>query len=459
MTVVAGPPRPIPGPTRDYRFPAFERLTLPNGLTVVVAPVSKLPVVTVVALVDAGAAVDPPGREGVAQLTAQALAEGTEQSDSTQLAERFERLGTALDTSADWDSTTIRITVTSERVAAALSLLAEVVRSPTFPEREVERLKQERLAELLQQQTEPRGLADDMFSRFAYAGDSRYALPDGGLEATVGSLTRDAVTAFYQSRYAPSTTTLIIVGDIDHATAHAIAGDAFGTWEGRATSHPAPSDQPARLTRTVHIVGKADAPQSELRVGHVGVPRRHPKYFPIVVMNAILGGLFSSRINLNLREAHAYTYGAFSSFDWRRGAGPFTIATAVQSDVTDAALREIMLEVERMRSAEVTDAELTLATSYLDGVFPIRYESTTAIANALAALVSYALPDDYFDRYRAHIRAVTAGDILDAARAYVRPEHLQIVTVGDPSVIRAPLEALALGPVHVYDAEGNPAAV
>jgi len=177
------------------------------------------------------------------------------------------------------------------------------------------------------------------------------------------------------------------------------------------------------------------------------------------VMNAILGGLFSSRINLNLREAHAYTYGAFSSFDWRRGAGPFTIATAVQSDVTDAALREIMLEIERMRSAEVTDAELTLATSYLDGVFPIRYESTTAIANALAALVSYALPDDYFDRYRIHIRAVTAGDILDAARAYVRPEHLQIVTVGDPSVIRAPLEALALGPVHVYDAEGNPAAV
>ena len=146
MTAVSAPARPTPGPTRDYRFPAFERLTLPNGLTVVIAPVSKLPVVTVVALVDAGAAVDPPGREGVAQLTAQALAEGTEQSDGTQLAERFERLGTALDTSADWDSTTIRITVTSERVAAALSLLAEVVRSPSFPEREVERLKQERLA-------------------------------------------------------------------------------------------------------------------------------------------------------------------------------------------------------------------------------------------------------------------------------------------------------------------------
>jgi zinc protease len=393
---------------------------------------------------------------GVAPLTAHALAVGTERRDGAQLAEQFERLGTALETSVDWDSTTVRITVTTTRLADALRLLAEVLRTPSFPEREVERLKQERLAELLQQQTEPRGLADDMFDRFTYVSSSRYALPDGGIESTVGGLDRSAVYEFYRTTYAPGSTTLIVVGDVAPEVLRSMTADAFGAWSGQAAPRALVSDQPARLTRTIHVVGKADAPQSELRVGHVGVPRLHPEFFPIVVMNAILGGLFSSRINLNLREAHAYTYGAFSSFDWRRGAGPFSIATAVRSDVTGAALNEIVLEIDRMRATEVSDAELTLATSYLDGVFPIRFESTTAVANALASLVSYGLPNDYFDRYRASIRSVTASDVLEAARAHVRPEHLQVVTVGDPAIVRGPLEQLGLGPVLVYDAEGNP---
>jgi zinc protease len=455
MTAAEPRTRPSAGPSRSYRFPEFERLTLANGLSLIVAPVAKLPIVTALALIDAGATADPPNAEGVALLTARALAEGTEHRDGADLAEQFEQLGTALDTTADWDSATARITVTSERLAAALGQLAEVIRSPSFPEREIERLKQERLAELLQQETEPRGLADDMFSRFAYAAGSRYALPDGGAEATVSTLDSRVVREFYRQRYSPSSTTVIVVGDITVDRARTMVGDAFGSWTGPSVRRADVSDAPASLARAVHVVAKADAPQSELRVGHVGVPRLHPDYFSIVVMNAILGGLFSSRINLNLREAHAYTYGAFSSFDWRRNAGPFTVATAVRSDVTDAAVREILLEVERMRSEEVTDAELTLATSYLDGVFPIRFESTTAVANALASLVSYGLPDEYFDTYRRRVQSVTGSDILAAARAHLQPERLQIVAVGDAAVVRAPLEALGVGPVVAYDTQGN----
>jgi zinc protease len=172
-------------------------------------------------------------------------------------------------------------------------------------------------------------------------------------------------------------------------------------------------------------------------------------------MNAVLGGLFSSRINLNLREAHGYTYGAFSGFDWRRRAGPFAVDSAVKTTVTDAAAREILNEIDRMRAEEIRPDELSLATSYLDGVFPIRYETTDAIAAALGNLIIYDLADDYFDRYRERVRAVTAVDVLDVARAHLHPERVQIVAVGDPEIVRAPLEQLRIGPVAVYDTEGN----
>ncbi len=171
-------------------------------------------------------------------------------------------------------------------------------------------------------------------------------------------------------------------------------------------------------------------------------------------MNAVLGGLFNSRINLNLREVHGYTYGAFSAIDWRRQAGPFVVSTAVKSDITDAAAREVLGEIDRIRASVIAPEELSLATSYLDGVFPIRFETTSAIASALSVLVIHSLPDDYYDRYRDHVRAVTVDDVLNAAKTYLHADALQMVIVGDPAVVRAPLEALAFGPMLLYDASG-----
>jgi zinc protease len=442
--------RPKPGPARNYHFPDFHDEILPSGIRLVTAPVTKLPVVTVLVVVDAGSANDPNGKEGVAALTAGTLLEGSKQFNGAELAEKFEQLGTSVESGADWDSAFIKITVLSGQVDEATKLLGEAISSPVFPEREIERGKAERLAEILQLETEPRGLADEKFSEFLYAEESRYSKPDEGNTASVSALSRKDVEEFYRSGYRSESTTVILTGDISTEAARALITRAFQYWpSGRAPHRPLIAT--ARTTRkSIHIVDKPEAPQSELRAGHVGLPRNHPDFFPALVMNAVLGGLFGSRINLNLREAHGYTYGASSFYDWRRGPGPFVVSTAVQSEVTAPALHEILLEIERIRSERISEEELSLARDYLDGVFPIRYETTAAIASALATLVSYNLPADYYDSYRRNVRSVSADAVLQAARLHLHPDELQTIVVGDARVIRASVSELNIGDMHVH---------
>jgi zinc protease len=448
-------PRPKPGAPRAYHFPRFERGALPNGLKLVVAPITKLPLVTIAVILDAGAVADPPGRAGLAQLTAKLLLEGTTSADGAAITDRFERLGASIEAHADWDAAVITMTTLAENLAPAFSLLGEVLRTPAFQQREVDRLKGERLAELLQLRAEPRGLADELFARFLYEEASRYGRPDGGDEESVQAITRENVSRFYTERYSPAGATLIAAGDVSAAKIEKLAADVLGDWRGSALPTAKSSDRAARRERTVHIVAKADAPQSELRIGQVGLPRRTPDYFSAVIMNAVLGGLFSSRINLNLREVHGYTYGAHSYFDWRRQSGPWVVATAVESDVTHAAATEVLNEIDRIRAEPITSEELSLATSYLDGVFPIRYETTAAIAAALASLVVYDLPDDWYDTYRGHVRSITSEQVLSAAQKHLHPDVLQMVVVGNPSAIRGRLEEIAFGPVRLYDTTGR----
>jgi zinc protease len=454
--VIERPPRPKPGNPRSYHFPRFERGALPNGLRFVVAPITKLPLVTISVLADAGALCDPPSRAGVAQLTAKLLLEGTTAADGAAITDRFERLGASIEAHADWDAAIVTMTTLEENLESSFALLGEVLRSPAFHQREVERLKGERLAELLQLRAEPRGLADELFSHFLYDPASRYARPDGGDEDSVQAITREEVGQFYTERYSPPGMTLIAAGDIGADRVERLAREVLGDWRGGTPRPVESSDAPARRERAVHIVAKADAPQSELRVGHVGLPRRNPDYFPAVIMNAVLGGLFSSRVNLNLREVHGYTYGAHSYFDWRRQRGPWVVATAVESDVTQPAALEIIKEIERIRAEPITAEELSLATSYLDGVFPIRYETTAAIASALASLVVYDLPDDWYDAYRERVRAVTREDVLTAAQKHLHPEQLQMAVVGNPASVRERMEQAAFGPVRMYDTAGHP---
>jgi zinc protease len=444
--------RPTPGSPRPYRFPAFEARRLSNGVELLVARVTRLPVVTIRIVVDAGASFESQGEAGVASLTALALAEGTTRADAATLAGEFERLGCSLETEATWDSAQAATTMLTDRFEAAFRLLAEVIRTPALPPREVDRLREERLAELLELKTEPRGLADERFAGMLYRPTSRYHLPEGGSEATVDNLGDAQCRTWHSRTFVPAATTVIVCGDIEAERATAVAHEVLGDWLGPAPAHTAVDDSPSDQQPTARVIHRAGAPQTELRVGHVGVPRNHPDYFDVVVMNAILGGVFNSRINLNLRERNGYTYGAFSSIEWRRNAGPFSVSTAVATEVTAAAVRETIAELNRMRSGPPTDAELSLCTSYLEGVFPIRFETTDAIASALAAQRIFGLPEDYFATYRDRVRGVTAEAVERAARTHLHTDRLQVLAVGDRDRIVPELTALGLGEIGEAEA-------
>lgn len=439
--------RPVAGPPRPYRFPAFTRTHLPNGVGVVSAAVSKLPLVTILAVLDAGATREPAGQDGIATLTGKLLLEGTEAHDGEALAEAFEGLGATADVSVGWDATVVQVTVLQKQVAAAMALLAEVVRTPAFRDRDVERTQAARLAARLQIAADPGALADELFSGFLYTPGSRYCLPEGGSTRSLRGTTAADIRAFHAARYVPGRLAIVTAGDLSPDVAMKLVEQNFGDWVGQPGQDPDFHDTEASGTRRIQVIPKPDVSQTELRIGHRGPRRGDRDYFEFVVMNAVLGGLFSSRINLNLRERNGYTYGAHSGVEWRRRHGPFTISTAVESAATAPAVREVVKEVERIREEAIGEEELSLATSYLAGVFPIRYETTAAIASALMTMVVHGYPADYFDTYRQRISAVSTAAVLDVAQRHLRPESLLILAVGDAGAITESLAALTLGPV------------
>jgi zinc protease len=437
--------RPQSREARPYHFPSAERVSLANGLTVIATPLPRLPVVTLLAIVDAGAERDSPAQAGLAALTAKVLGEGTRRRSGHQLADAFERLGGEMTSDVTWTRSECETTVLADRVEPTLALLAEVLREPALADVDVERLRDERLAELLQIEAEPRELADDHFARIAFGNDIRDAQPMAGNQISVRRLSAGDVRAFYGDHYRPHTTTLIVAGDVDVQRVARCVEELFGDWEPGAGLGQHPRSQTSLHPRRVHLVPRAGAPQSEIRVGHRSIGRSSADFHAIAVMNAILGGLFNSRINLNLRERHAFTYGAFSSFEWRRHTSLFEVSTAVRSDVTAAAVSEIIGEIERIRDAEVGDSELSLARDYLTGVFPIRFETTAAIAEAIAVRESFGLAPDYYETYRDRIAAISAGDVRAAAEQYLDPDHLQVLVVGDPEITRGPLGGVGMG--------------
>ena len=444
---------PSAGPARPYRFPQVVRRTLPNGLKILIAENHNAPLVAVRALISSGADRDTQQLAGLASITAELLDEGAGARDAIRLAEDLGFLGASLGTGTDWDATYATLDVLSKNIDATLEIFADVVRRPMLPADALDRVRSERLMELLQQREEPAAIAGKRFSNLLY-GTGTYGNSVMGNAESLERFTIDDVRRFYATNFIPNNTAIVIAGDISASRIIATIERLFGDWKrGGESQRPKISPSPIENSR-VYLIDRPNAVQSEIRIGHVGVPRSCADYFPLTVMNALLGGVFNSRINLNLRERHGYTYGARSVFAFRRQAGPFVVSAPVRNEVTLQSVTEVFNELRRIRTGDIEPGELEDTKNYLAGVFPATVQSSSDIAGRILDMELYDLPHDYFDRYRENITAVKADDIARVAKKYIDPDRALIVIVGNASQIREPLGTLGL-PIQHLDVDGN----
>jgi zinc protease len=445
-TVTTSPPAPTT--PRPYHFPGFERRTLGNGLTVWLVPLPDRELVNVHLVLDAGAAAEQEQLAGVAALTAQLLVTGTHSLDAAAFADATERLGIEMSSESAWDSTRAAFQALPRFLDDGLALLSDMVREPRFDPGEFERLKTERLTDILQARADPGRLADERFLHHLYDPSTPYHRLSAGTPESVGSLTLENVQAHHQTHYLPGRTHLIVAGAFDPDAVMHAAETRFGDWQGTGPGHREIVPRAAGGRRIV-LVDRPGSVQSELRVGLIGITRLDPRFYKVNVMSALLGGVFWSRLNVRLREELGYTYGAHTSLDLRRSPGPFAARTAVQTEVTAPALTELLGQFDGVRTADVPAKELREVKDYLIGVFPLRFETTGGVATAIESLVNYGLPDDYWGTYRDRLDAVTESDIRSAANELIDPDQLLCLVVGDESKVRSALEATGVGPMEV----------
>ena len=448
---------PVLPPPPALKLPAVQTATLSNGLTLAVVEMHNVPVVDMQLLLDAGAARDPADVAGLATFTATMLEQGAGTRAALEIADEAAFLGAQLGTAAGYDAATASLHVPKRRLGAALDLLADVLLRPTFPDSEVTRQRELRRAQLVQQRDEPVAIANVAFPAIVYGAGHPYGHPLNGSDSTTAALTRDRVTQFYTATYRPDAARLLIVGDVTLTEARRLIEARFGAWpRPEAPPPPAPSAAtPTPAARAVYVIDKPGAAQSVIRIGHVGPPRTTPDWYALEVLNTILGGAFTSRLNQNLRETRGYTYGAFSQFLPRRLTGVFVALASVVTAKTDSSLVQFLKELRRIRDEAVPAEELAKAKAYLTLGLPGDFETTAGAAARFRELLAYGLPLDYFDRYIERINAVTAEDVQRVARQYVDPDHFDIVVVGDKAQIDSGIRALNEGPILYRDLWGR----
>ena len=435
---------PAPGPTRPFPFPAIEKSTLANGMRVWTVHHTQVPLVAFTLLVRRGAASDAPGQDGLAAVTADMLDEGSGSRSAIEMHEALARLGAQFDTDIGSDATVASVTVLSRFAQRALALLSDIVARPAMREDDFARVRQLRLHRLTQLRDMPSAVADRAFLKLLY-GAHPYGHSPIGNETSLAAMHVDDVRTFHARAIRPSAATLIAVGDCDHADIARLAAESFGDWTGTSDGDAISAPSLPRAAR-INVVPRPRAPQSELRIGHVAVGRDTPDYHALVVANTILGGQFVSRINLNLREDKGLTYGARTTFEFRRLPGPFVLQVSVQTSGTATAIDESISEIAGIRGPRpVTADELALGIAALTRGYARSFETGEQISRAALQLALYDLPDDYFEQFVPRIERVTSDDVSRVMETHLDPARLTTLIVGDFDAIGRDLSGLGFG--------------
>ena len=444
---------PALGPVAPLTLPPIEKRALTNGLPVWVVEAHEVPLVQVSLVLFAGSGDDPAGQFGTASLTAAMLDEGAGSRSALDIADAAEFLGANLTTSSSFDASAVRLNVPVRRLADALPLMADVALRPTFPVAELDRLRQERLTAILQARDDASAVIGPAFSQVVYGTTHRYGTGANGTTATLKAFTPEELKVFHARHYQPRNATLIVVGDVTAAGVMPLLEQAFGSWKGTAAPTRTTVPTAPQLTAgQVVIVDMPSAEQSQIRIGWVGVPRSTPDYFALQVLNTVLGGSFTSRLNQNLREEHGYSYGASSRFDMRLSAGPFLAGAGVQTDKTAESLKEFFKELNAI-GTPISAEELNKAKNYLALGFPSDFETIGDLSGRLEELAVYKLPDNYYSEYVAKIQAVTAADVQKVAATYIQPGKFAVVVVGDQKTIEPGIRALNLAPIRALSVD------
>ena len=447
---------PAPGAPPMLRVPAWTRSTLGNGAELVVSEKHDLPLVSFTITMSGGYnQADLAARRGLADITAAMMSEGTRTRDGEALSSALQLLGTTVTVRIGGESGTIAFQCIASKFPATLDILADMLVNPAFPAEALERLRAQRLVALVQARDQTSAIASRVFPRLVYGDAHPYG--QNVTEGTLKAITRDDVVAFHRAYFRPGQALVTVVGDVDASAAKASIEKALAAWprggEKPAFQYP---PLPASRTSTIYLADKPGAAQSTFAIGIPGPPRSTSDYYALQVMNTILGGMFQSRLNANIREDKGYSYGVNSSFAFGKGPGAFRAGGDVVAAKSDAALQEFMKELRGIRGERpITDEELFTAKDALTQRLPGTFASAQSINNAIVALWTQGLPDEYYQQYAARIAAVRREDVVRAARQYVDLDHLVIVIVGDRAAIEGTLRATGVAPIAITDIEGT----